>query len=739
MRVPAIEQETLIEEVGDSAEGPTEDELRAQAEADAMREIVLTSIAEQCTKRFNKYADLRQDFERRWLDSLRAYNNKYDPVTMTAIKKKKGSQVYIGLTRKFTDGFSARLAGAAMPTDSQNWSYQATPIPEGEQLAQDKTPVGATPEGNQVQVRDLATGAVDAAKERAMKMFRKVQDQTQECDWNAQQRAGLDDASIYGMMVVEGPIVQTKTRVKYKSEQVLNEDKSGMVSVMMPAEESSQVPVAEKVSPWDFYWDTSVKDAKDLPDWFRRYPMNRKQLRDLLKQDGVIAEQVEKLMAAKKGKGTPVHSATNWESELRAMNGSSNFEYAEFEVIKYTGPITREMLEGCGCNEDDLTADEQTAVVWMCNGIVFKVDPMYLRSEQPLNVSVFSPFPDGITLCGFGVPELCQDPAAAVNATARAILDHAAAAAVPVRIVNKSMLKGQNGSYKIFPGATFENSEDYSGQDISKAIVNIETRVQLQAFFEAFNLFYKLMDDVTQLPQIQMGSESQNPMTARQATISANNSNEVLRRILKRYEDEIGDPTMTRFYHYNMQYDKDESLKGDYETVFRGVQALQEAESQGLWYQQMLQWVFHPQYGVWFKKKPFLDGMAKGQRINPDDVIATEEEAMAELQKMQAQQPQQADPRIEVAKMAKDTKEKELMLQDQLNQREMMDRERERQLKQYLEELSGEIDMAEIRMSDNQHILGIKQKFSEMKMKLDQEAKKINLEAQIERPNPRIA
>lgn len=739
MRVPAIEQETLIEEVGDTAEGPTEDQLRAQDEADAMREVVLTSIAEQCTKRFNKYADLRQDFERRWLDSLRAYNNKYDPVTMAAIKKKKGSQVYIGLTRKFTDGFSARLAGAAMPTDSQNWTFQPTPIPEGEQLSKDKTPIGATPEGNQMQTRDLATGAVEAAKERAMKMFRKVQDQTQECDWNAQQRAGIDDASIYGMMVVEGPIVQTKTRVKYKIEQVLNEDKTAKVSVMMPDEESSQVPVAEKVSPWDFYWDTSVKDAKDLPDWFRRYPMNRKQLRELVKQDGVIKEQVDKIIQAKKGKGEPVHSATNWESELRAMNGSSNFEYAEFEVIKYIGPITREMLEGCGCDEEDLTSDEPIAVVWMCNGIVFKVDAMYLRSEQPLNVSVFSPFPDGITLCGFGVPELCQDPAAAVNATARAILDHAAAAAVPVRIVNKSMLKGQNGSYKIYPGAEFSNSDDFSGQDISKAIVNIETRVQLQAFFEAFNLFYKLMDDVTQLPQIQMGAESQNPMTARQATISQNNSNEVLRRILKRYEDEIGDPTMTRMYHFNMQYDADETIKGDYETVFRGVQALQEAESQGLWYQQMLQWVFHPQYGVWFKKKPFLDGMAKGQRINPDEVIASEEEAMAELQKMQQSQPQQADPRIEVAKINADLTQKKLALEDQISQRAMADKERERELKQYVEELNGEISMAEARLADNQAILSIKQKFAELKMKMDQQAKKINLEAQVERPNPRIA
>jgi hypothetical protein len=697
-------------------------------------EVVKETLAKNLCAKFKRYQDDRLELERRWLDNLRAYNNKYDVDTEQRLNDKPGaSKVFIGLPRKYTEGFAARLASAAMPTDGKNWAITHTPIPEVAEMAGSNETVGLTEQGAEVKKDDIAKAVKEVAETATARMERVIEDQLAECDFNAEQRISIDDAALYGIGVIEGPTIRKKQKVSYKQEDVAEADEAGnqtgnVVKVWQVTETEEKKPCAQRVSPWDFYWDQTTERSEQLPDWFRVYRMNAKELRELAKQDGFDVEVIEEALE-KAGANTRSANASNWEEQARAIIGTNSSAVAPFRVKKYVGPIGKEELLAHG-QEGEL--EKQNCIVWMVEDKVAKIEPLLVRAGWHLNVSVFAPFPDGIGLCGYGVPDLCADPARAVNAVARAILDNSREAAIPIRVLNTSLLSGADGTNDFYPGKVFESLDDVPGQDLSKALINVVTPVNLQAFYSAYEMFYRLMDDVTMLPQMSQGFESYNPTTAREATIRANASNETMRRVLKRYEDNVVDPLITRFYHWNMQFNPDESIKGDFEVITNGVSALMEAESQGQWYTQMIGYVLNPNTAGYFKGRKFLEGMAKGQRINPEDVLAEEAEVKEWLASMQ-QQPQAApDPRLEIAKMNNQTKEREI------ESRERIEAGRN-ELLQTIKEAELILEKERIDSTDNQTIMRLQTQLAALRQKIDSDNRKRAIELQVEAPAPRLA
>ena len=63
--------------------------------------VIKDTLAKNLCEKFKNYETDRLTLENRWLENLRAYNNKYDVETEQRLADKKGaSKVYIGLTRK---------------------------------------------------------------------------------------------------------------------------------------------------------------------------------------------------------------------------------------------------------------------------------------------------------------------------------------------------------------------------------------------------------------------------------------------------------------------------------------------------------------------------------------------------------------------------------------------------------------------------------------------------------------
>jgi hypothetical protein len=145
-----------------------------------------------------------------------------------------------------------------------------------------------------------------------------------------------------------------------------------------------------------------------------------------------------------------------------------------------------------------------------------------------------------------------------------------------------------------------------------------------------------------------------------------------------------------------MQFNPDDSIKGDFEVDARGSDALLEdaAREQGLL--DTAQLVNDPTYGKFMKPREMLVQIIKGKKLSPDEMLKSEAEMQEEAEKA-AQQGPPIDP---VKKAEIEIKQKELQHKIQREQIEIQNRTKreqiELQLKQQEMALKREIEMSKL-------------------------------------------
>jgi len=113
-------------------------------------------------------------------------------------------------------------------------------------------------------------------------------------------------------------------------------------------------------------------------------------------------------------------------------------------------------------------------------------------------------------------------------------------------------------------------------------------------------------------------------------------------------------PHLRRYYDYNMLYDEDESIKGDFSVDARGSSALLVRDVQNQAFLNLLAAAANPIFGKYIDPKKLFEKALQAQHIDPAEVFKPEDEIeemeAAEKQAMaQAQEP--ADPKIEAARI----------------------------------------------------------------------------------------
>ncbi|HEU4621633.1 MAG TPA: hypothetical protein VFS42_05370, partial [Burkholderiaceae bacterium] len=130
-----------------------------------------------------------------------------------------------------------------------------------------------------------------------------------------------------------------------------------------------------------------------------------------------------------------------------------------------------------------------------------------------------------------------------------------------------------------------------------------------------------------------------------------NGANIVTRRAIKALDDGITTPFITAMYSWNMLYNPDESVKGDYNVQAKGSAALMEREQQAQMFFQFLQFVnSNPILAKGAKWDKIAEEGARLLRMNKAGLFATPEEFKQIIDEM-AKQPPPVAPQIEVAKI----------------------------------------------------------------------------------------
>lgn len=685
---------------------PTRQEI---LEADRKIAEMVQIFGDGLQREADRQVALKAELEQRWLDDLRHYHGKVDEQTakdMFKAANKQQSTITVNLTRARSNSAEARWSDLVLPTDDRNWGIQPTPVPEMARQLKDMAPMTlengqpvVDPESKQPWTRaDAARAVLDAAKEAADAMQDEIDDQLNECHYNAICRDVIHDAVVLGTGIMKGPMIESRARKQWVEGSA---DEDGNVVWMLNRKEEKR-PFIDRVDPWNFFPDMSATCWKDVERVYERHLMTRKQVKALARRPGFLVSQLVELL---KLEPNTRRSDLQYLNQLREINGISNIlADNRYELWEYHGPIRKEHLLACGYEgiDPDDPMEEYEGVVWFSQGIVLKVGLNHMDDDS-LPYSVLNWEKDDTSVFGFGVPYRMRNPQRVMNASWRMILDNAGLSTGPQIVVNRKLVTPADGKWTLAPRKLWWFNDETGRTKVEDVFDSFNIDSHQSELSGVFEMAHRLSEEETGLPQLQMGTqpaETQQPAmlkTLGGTALWMTSGNIMMRNAVKNFDDDITVPVIGRMYDWNMQFNPKQEIKGDYKVDARGTSVLLVREMQA---RQAIDFVnialAIPGGAQMIKGRELLEETAKAMSIGKH-LIKTEDELQAEAQ----QQGQQMDP--ESQKLQLQLQIEQLQLQQHQIDSEMMYQAKliEREVELTKLAVQERADIAEIQSKNN--------------------------------------
>jgi hypothetical protein len=355
--------------------------------------------------------------------------------------------------------------------------------------------------------------------------------------------------------------------------------------------------------------------------------MTAREVRQLAKNPGFQIEQIRKLL---KEESNTHRSSSDYLDQMRAISGLQTLaDDTRYEIWEYHGPMDKEDLIACGCEEydEDDPMDEAEGVVWFCGPYVLKaiINPME-SDERPY--SVFCWEEDDTSIFGFGVPHQSRNPQRVINSTWRMILDNGGLSVGPQIVMDNEQIEPADGVWEIRGGKVWWKKGGVSNIDQAFKLFDIPSRQgELERIFLTA---MRLIDEETSTPMTMQGEHAPHlPDTARGMSILMNNSNAITRRGVKNFDDNFTVPVIRRFYDWNMQFNPRDDIKGDFEPFARGTAALLVKEQQQQALLQFLGMTANPNDLPLTNRPELLRKTAQAMHLDAEDAVLSDEEIEA--------------------------------------------------------------------------------------------------------------
>lgn len=614
--------------------------------------------------------------DKRWLEDLDQYNSKDNinrqasqmmtsveqgyPVT-TQHAKPHRSTVYIGMTRQKTNSAEARVADILLPTDDRNWGIQPTPEPEIMGMTKDDNPAVdpytgqpmVDQQGQPLRKKDIARAVMDMARKKAEAMQTEIDDQLVQCDYNGELRKVIHDAAVLGTGVVKGPVVMNRTR---KAWQPITDAAGEMVHQIEIVEELS--PASFRVDPRNCFPDPgcgeNIHDGKGL---YERQKLTAKQVRDLAKQPGYMKSQLRKVLEE-----GPKRSATFQELEDDEQRDIARDTY---ELWEYWGEVEHEDLESAGVNlgEKDVLRSISACVVMINNTVVKAFLNPLEDGALPYDFYVWEKIAG--SCWGYGVPYLMRAQQKVLNAAWRQMMDNAGVSSGPQIVVNPNVIQPADKQWQLSARKIWFATDDMD--DVRKAFATFEFNSHQDELANIIKMASDLADAETGVPQLMQGEKGSAPDTVGGMQMLMNSANVVLRRLVKQFDDMVTRPHIRRYYDYNMLYNEDEEIKGDFTIDARGSSALLIRDIQNQAFLNLLAAATNPVFGMFIDPQKLFEKALQAQHVDPAEIFKSEEEIeqIKEQMKQAAAQGAGTDPRIEAAQIRAQTDMQKVQAQNQ--------------------------------------------------------------------------
>ena len=515
------------------------------------------------------------------------------------------SVVFLNITRPYVDAGSARVSDMLLPTDDRAWGLKPTPLPRlnNSEVAQ----IGGPDAAKQAMEETIAIATVAAEAMQA-----KIDDCLVESRWHGEVRRFIEDAARIGSGVLKGPFPKRQDgKVVRKNEMGLTE----YVSV------SSITPASKRIDPWNFFPDPACGD--DIHNggytWEREY-LSGRQLREMLKMPGGY-DVAEIVKAIKEG--------PSLNGAREAADGVAHRGEDQFEMWIFHGHCDGEQLRALGVDIDE-EEDRLPAMAVLINDRLVKVAQSVLDDgDFPYDVLAWQGRP-GMPW-GMGISRQIRTVQRILNGSTRAMMDNSGLSSAPQIVIGNGVTP-EDGNHTLRGGKVWRLEAGGDATDVRAAFSAFVVPSVQAEMMNIIEFALRMAEDTTGMPAMLQGIRGDSPDTLGGMQMQNNNATSVLRRLAKRFDDYVTRPHIQRYFDWMMQYEEDDSIKGDFQVDVRASSALVERDAQQQFLIQMAQLARDPQFEI-NPAKLFAE-LAKGQRLDPKRFQYTPEEA---AQRQQAQ------------------------------------------------------------------------------------------------------
>jgi len=675
------------------------------------QETKMDNLAIYLTRKKDQYVKDRAEVEQQWLKNLRQYRGVYDPDILERIPKDK-SRAYPRDTRNKVKGFVAKMIEMMFPAQERNWDLKVTPYPSLPtdviqeilfKLSQERiavaeetgeTPPPPTPDEIEEAVRQ-------EAEVRRERMRKKIDDQIMdaETDWVSICKRVVRSGGIYGIGFVRSPMVRFQTERTWQYDEEIDD--------YTPIEKEEPRPFPEFLKVWDGYPDLSAQSWEEQEGFFERMVFSRASLSQLRDRPGIKKSALKKFLKDNKAGN---YSVQPYESSLQQLNSESmsdsNKRERRYEVFRWFGYCAAKDLMEAGVISEGAEDDAPRLTdVWLLGKEIIYADlaPFGNKVADVYHAYIYSEDEES-GLTGVGLPEELRDRQMSICATTRALYDNISASAGPIYEIATDLLKRNTNVSSVRSFQVFEREGD--GPDLQyPAIRAVNTPPVIPMISEVIKSEREQFDLESNLPSWTMGNAQ--PLgeafrTSANMSQMSGGANMITKDHVRAF-DRFTSSVINSLLQWNMEFNEDDTIKGDYQIAPKGAISLVAKEIRGAALDQFMS-TLTPEDRALLKKRETLVERLKARDL-PTDLVVSPEEAeqiLAGMQQAQAQA-QEIEQGLTQAKTQKFMSDAEKSAIGNERTKQMFDvdvAEAMARIQKLLAEAKGSEDQAQLAMLD---------------------------------------
>lgn len=527
----------------------------------AAREALLQALGRAVQNDFDLARSHRLEIERRWVSDLRQYKGMYDPNVKFADGR---SQIFLRLTRAKVKSTNARMGDMLFPAGDKNWTLSVNQVRSVNQASLQHEIEEIMQRHGEVDDEALKEAVTDLAKEACEKMSKEIDDQLEEGGYEAECRKVINSGNLFGTGVLKGPMGTPKRSRHWR--------RNGKAWDL--ADRAEMKPGFSFVPVWRYYPDPAATDRKHCRFEIEDHPMLKAEFMALASDPAFMKDKIRE--ALRKYPDGNVTSLEQWETDLRTANKNEQNRPIPtniFRVLERWGNVSGRVLAAAGMAVPD-EDQEYEGQVWVVGDIVIRVQiNPYDSGSRPFKLYYLDK--DESSIWGEGIPSIMSDPQRAANTSVRALVDNAAASAIPMFEVNTSLMPNESDTSSILAGRVWHR-EGRGVDSQYDAIRAVEIPAKTEQFISLLRLFIEMADEVTTMPRYTYGSNDGSSVSKTVGGLSMlmGQANISLKDLVKNWDDGITDPFITDMRDWNMQFNNNEEIKGDFDVIARGSSSL---------------------------------------------------------------------------------------------------------------------------------------------------------------------